>query len=214
LKAVNSHVTDSITDENWTLRRTGSFSEPCDYKAIYPFPIFPLVQAISTYTGQHNFTVLFCQNTWSSRRTITLSSRHALYSLFLLSFDSGVSQYFAIGNGGNIIPFLNCNLYVFLVRPSVGSFKGVYRPWKAVWLDADGPPTFRWEGSSKNSTRSSWQLQGYQLSIYCPIGQNRGSSNKIKECYCQHFPVVPYSTCLYNWYVCVIYYGGHITDGL
>ena len=33
---------------------------------------------------------------WSSRRSIALSGRHALYSLLLLSFDSGVSQYSAM----------------------------------------------------------------------------------------------------------------------
>jgi transposase len=33
---------------------------------------------------------------WSSRRGIALSRRHALYSLFLLSFDSGVSHYSAM----------------------------------------------------------------------------------------------------------------------
>ena len=32
----------------------------------------------------------------SSRRNIALSFRHALYSLFLPSFDWGVSQYFAM----------------------------------------------------------------------------------------------------------------------
>ena len=35
----------------------------------------------------------FDQYSWSSRRNMNLSRRHTLYSLLLLSFDRGVSQY-------------------------------------------------------------------------------------------------------------------------
>ena len=67
-----------------------------------------------TYFGQNRRPQSPCQaqktrfsqfiglgNVLSSRRTIALPRRHALYSLFLLSFDSGVSHYSAMGKSIN-----------------------------------------------------------------------------------------------------------------